>query len=49
MATKQQRPTGDGAASAAVLAECERPPRAQPSPGEHEIAQVTTNSARAVP
>jgi len=32
-ATKQQRPTGDGAASEAVLAECERPPCAQPPPG----------------
>ena len=45
----QGRPDGaeDGRAGAAVLAECELPTRAQPTPGKQEIAQVTMSSAHA--
>jgi len=46
----QGRPDGaeDGRAGAAVLAECEHPARSQPTPGNQEVARVTTLAAHGV-
>jgi len=46
----QGRPDGaeDSRAGAAVLAECELPARSRPTPGNQEVARVTTLAAHGV-